>query len=311
MGKSVVIQISSSDLATLKQAKYQLCFAKKVNDTYSVVWQSASDYLVSNTFSWVPAYKMFATNNFQAGVKVSVQTQIVPIGLGQQATLDADGNLGSAVDGGTPNSLTLNNKYKPIHPGLQSVSTTIDGKQVTTPIYVSPQEMVLGIDTLTPVEVVQVWFQQNITTSTMISEAVSNSVEIDLTETDTATRLYSGGVWSTPSGKMMMSLGNPAVYMTLFLKGLAATAAALIAQKVATKLTGTYQSFSFSYAPQSNGIQFTYSEKPNDQKANLLFASALEDAQSTVDTLIEFVLDACSATPGATFGEMDVKVKPA
>lgn len=52
---------------------------------------------------------------------------------------------------------------------------------------------------LTPIDTVMVWFQQNIATSTMFSSARSNSVEIDLTSTNTATRLYKGGQWSTPS----------------------------------------------------------------------------------------------------------------
>ena len=56
-----------------------------------------------------------------------------------------------------------------------------------------------GPVTLTPIDTVMVWFQQDIATSTMFSSARSMSTEIDLTSTNTATRLYKGGQWSTPS----------------------------------------------------------------------------------------------------------------
>ena len=59
--------------------------------------------------------------------------------------------------------------------------------------------MVLGSDLLTPIDEVMVWFEQNIVTSTMFSDVRSKSVTIDMTESNTQARLYSGGKWSTPS----------------------------------------------------------------------------------------------------------------
>jgi hypothetical protein len=79
------------------------------------------------------------------------------------------------------------------------MSIGIDGVQTSTPIYVSEQVMVAGTASLTPVDIVLVWFEQDIKTSTMFSNARSNPIQIDLTTEDSATRLYKGGQWTTPS----------------------------------------------------------------------------------------------------------------
>jgi hypothetical protein len=197
--KSVKIQIASADLTQLKQSNYKLCFAKKVgNEDYNVVWQSYSNYLSNNTFSWTPQYQLFGSNVFQANVQVDVSTNLVNIGLGQQATLDTSGLLGPASSGGPEISITLLNNYGPIHPGVSQLSTGIDGKQVSTPIYVASQQVVTGSTVLTPVETILVWFEQNVQTSTMFSTSRSQSIEINLTDSNDAVRLYSGGSWTTP-----------------------------------------------------------------------------------------------------------------
>jgi hypothetical protein len=196
--KTVSIQIDSNDLATLKQNGYKLCFAKKVgNEAYNVVWQSYVQYLAFNDFSWTPQYQMFGTNQFQANVTVRASTNTVNIGLGQQSTLDVNGNLGQAVTGGPDISITLINNYGSIHPGINQLSTGLDGTQVSTPIYVATNSVVTGQVTLTPVETILVWFEQNVQTSTMFSTSRSNAVEIDLTAVNSASRLYVGGVWKT------------------------------------------------------------------------------------------------------------------
>ncbi|MEB0045610.1 MULTISPECIES: hypothetical protein [unclassified Pseudomonas] len=195
--KVVKIQIASGDLTTLKQSGYKLCFAKKVgNEAYNVVWQSYVQYLSNSTFSWTPQYQLFGSNSFQANVQVDVSTNLVNIGLGQQAILDNSGLLGQPTSAGPNTSITLVNNYGPIHPGVSQLSTGIDGVQVTTPIYVASQQVVTGSTVLTPVETILVWFEQNVQTSTMFSTSRSQSIEIDMTFDNNATRLYSGGSWT-------------------------------------------------------------------------------------------------------------------
>lgn len=199
VSKNVEIQIGLDDLTTLKKAGYRLCFAKKVGDNaYNVVWQSYDLYLHINEFSWVPMYQLFGTNRFEDDVTVQATTNTVDIGLGEMSVLNAEGILEPPITGGPQISITMDNMYGPIHPGINQLSTGLDGSTVSTPIYVSEHQVVPGEIVLTPVEKVLVWFEQNIQTSTMFSDARSNSVEIDLTTTNSATRLYAKGVWSTP-----------------------------------------------------------------------------------------------------------------
>lgn len=198
--KSVNIQIATEDLRTLKSGGYKLCFAKRVGDAaYNVVWQSYLEYLSNNTFSWTPMYQLFGTNTFQANIQVRAATNVVDIGLGQKSTLDEDGVLGPVSSGETGTSITLINNYGSIHPGVNQLSTGIDGKQVSTPIYVAANAIVQGTTNLTPKESILVWFEQNVQTSTMFSASRSNAQEIDLTSRDSATYLYAGQKWSIPS----------------------------------------------------------------------------------------------------------------
>ncbi len=119
------------------------------------------------------------------------------INLGQTCTLDVTGYLRPAVPGGASDSLTLINLYGVIHPGVNEVFITgVDGKQtISSPIYVAPNAIVQGTGNLTPMEVVAVWFEQNVATSTMIRNAGSNNVIIDLTQTDTASFIYANQQW--------------------------------------------------------------------------------------------------------------------
>ncbi|MFF7109129.1 MULTISPECIES: hypothetical protein [Pseudomonas] len=198
--KSVTIQIADEDLRSLKSAGYKLCFAKRVGDeAYNVVWQSYVQYLSNNNFSWTPMYQLFGTNTFQANVQVTVDTNKVDIGLGQQSTLDQSGLLGPVSTGGPETAITMINQYGSIHPGVNQLSTGIDGKQVSTPIYVAANPIVQGSTNLTPKETVLVWFEQNVQTSTMFSTSRSNAQEIDLTFSNSATYLYANQKWVIPS----------------------------------------------------------------------------------------------------------------
>jgi hypothetical protein len=197
--KEVSIAIDLEDLRDLKAANYRLCFAKKVGaEAFNVVWQSYHDYLAFNEFSWIPMYQLFGANRFLDNVAVRVSTNLVDIGLGEQSTLDDAGILSRPKTAGPSTSINLVNDYGKIHPGICQLSTGIDGTEVATPIYVATEPVVTGDASFTPVERVLVWFEQNIETSTMFSNARSKSVQIDLTNVNSATRLYQGGQWSTP-----------------------------------------------------------------------------------------------------------------
>ena len=197
--KAVSIEIASGDLQFLKENKYKLCFAKRVSQSaYNIVWQSYSDYLSFNDFSWTPQYQMFGSNSFQAQVQVKVSTNLVTIGLGESAELQPSGLLGAPSTGGPETGVTMINAFGPIHPGLSQMSTGLNGQQSSTPFYVAENQIALGNVTMTPVEQVLVWFEQDVATGTMFSSARSLSTEIDMTFTNSSTRKYENGRWTTP-----------------------------------------------------------------------------------------------------------------
>lgn len=193
--KSVNVEIADTDFDLLKNAHYSLCFAKKVGSSFNVVWKSSSNFLMLNNFSWTPMYQLFGTNTFQGGVTVKASTHNQKCGLGQTCTLDSNGKLSSAVDGGSKTALHLENDYGPIHAGVNQMVTGLDGVEESLPIYVSEAQVVKGAVDLTPKESVLVWFEQNIETSTMFSTARSNPIELDLTGTNQVSVFYSGGTW--------------------------------------------------------------------------------------------------------------------
>jgi hypothetical protein len=198
--KTITIQISDEDLKNLKSSNYNLCFAKKVDGfDYNLVWQAYGNYLSTNVFSWTPQYQLFGTNNFTPGSVVSTQTNLMTIGLGESSTLDEFGLLSNPVSGGSIKSISMQNNYGIIYPGICQVSTGIDATIISTPIYIAQNALLKGVlSSLTPLNKVMVWFQQDIETATMFSSTTgSANVEIDLTTANTATRFYFNGVWST------------------------------------------------------------------------------------------------------------------
>jgi len=207
MAKLVQIHINQTDYDQLKSSRFNLCCALKVNDVYSVACLGTFDYLPSARFSWLPTYQVFGTNFFNAGAQAVVETNPVDIDIGQRATMDAAGVL-TAEDVGSSGVITFQNNYGPIHPGLIGTSAGPDGVQRQLPIHVERDAADTGFVWLTPVNVVQIWFQLGATTAMMLSpdktipgtivmHSISSIVEIDLTHRDTASVQYQNGAWST------------------------------------------------------------------------------------------------------------------
>lgn len=296
--KSVDIQIAAEDFQTLKDNGYRLCFAKKVNGVYNVIWQSYDKYLENNTFSWTPTFQIFGTNTFESNIKVKVQTNTQNISLGEQVILDENGHVGDPATGGPSTSLTLIDQYGPIHPGVNQLSFGIDGQQHVSPIYVAEKQIVTGQTELTPKESVMVWFEQNVETSTMFSDSKSNSVEIDLTMENSASRAYQGGKWITPSNVAMgrggvVMVGDGPGLLTVILVTTGAITAGLLAQKIGAYLTGVYQDIEVEVEPAENRkFKVTYKERPRLTTQRQRFVAALTGSPTTRNQLTMFALNA-------------------
>lgn len=194
--KSIVVKLASESLKQLKDSGYSLCFARKVNDEYNVIWQSSKKYLANNTFLWEPKYAVFGTNTYQTSIQVEADTEVRSAELGQQCTLNENGIMESAVSGTQPLGVTVKNQYGPIHFGMSQVCV-IDGREQVTPIYVSKESRTKGDILLTPKEKVMVWFEANVETSTIFEEDKTNAIEIDLTDNQqqTISYDYESGAW--------------------------------------------------------------------------------------------------------------------
>lgn len=195
--KTLSIEIADADLELLQNNQYKLCFAKKVNEgNYNVVWETYRHYSTYVDFCWEPLYQIFATRKFADDMQVKVQTKTVNIGLNQTCRLDRSLLMHEAQDGGNSMALTLLNEFTgEIQPGVNQVSTDENGVLKSKPIYVSPAPAILGMVKFTPVEQVLVWFAQIPQTGTMFSCAVSNSYNVDLTDTNTIKLKFENQGW--------------------------------------------------------------------------------------------------------------------
>ena len=287
--KRVNIRIASDDFEIMKDNEYSLCFAKKVGDTFNVVWQSYTDYLRNDVFQWTPVFQLFGTNTFEADVTVITATDPVNIGLGEQATLDHNGRLGDASSGGPTTGITMINDYGPIHPGLIQMSKGIAGKSEATPIYVAEHQIVKGSVLLTPKESVMVWFEQNIETSTMFSNARSNPVVMDLTNVNAQTRHYENGKWTTPSFAAAGLAVLPILQIIIYVTG--AIIAHDLASKIASKLTGVYKDITVDVTTGAeNKVTVTYHERQGLTPHEQSFLATLMTSPVT-DILMEFTVE--------------------
>lgn len=198
--KTIKVEIAMQDLEVLKQSGYNLCFAKSVNNEFNVVWKAYSKYSTMNQFSYESQYELFGTNAFVDGMEITPSTNTQSCDLGNSCTLNQSGILEPQVPGGAANNLTFVNDYGSIHPGINQLCTGIDGSKTISPIYVSKKSIVQGQTFLAPLDIVLVWFQQDIESNTMDSslnefETNSRFITLYLTQTNEVKCLYEDGEW--------------------------------------------------------------------------------------------------------------------
>ncbi|KAI0824038.1 hypothetical protein BC628DRAFT_1420466 [Trametes gibbosa] len=177
MSYSLTVIVNSADIPILKAAGYKLCLAKKVNNSFNVIWQGGN-FLYRNTFTWSAKYQVFGSNEYANGALVEAATETVNIQFGQTATLDNSGSMHNA--GGTPDksgTFHINNNYGAINFGVNGL---MNNKY--SPIYVTPSPLVFGPVNLTPTEELLVWFDATLVTGSMISQSISGAINIDFTQ---------------------------------------------------------------------------------------------------------------------------------
>ncbi|SDL50489.1 hypothetical protein SAMN04488074_111180 [Lentzea albidocapillata subsp. violacea] len=291
--RSVTIRIPDAKLEELKNDGYSLCFAKKVNGKFNVVWQSADDYISDNTFSWQPQYQLFGGNTMDGPLRVHVRSKQLPIGLGEEATLDHAGVWGGVSTGGPGTGITMHNEFGSIHPGLSAYVTGIGGKTTVTPIYLAEKPILSGELVLTPEEVVQVWFQQYVTTSTIVSNDKTEIVEIDLTSSSSATRSYDGTKWSTPKTPSLAVGVDFATILTIVATLTAAVSIADFASKLSAKVAQVYSGLKVDVtSPDGWSVTIKYSQAPGLTGAALAQTRALSQNPAMNDQLTAYAAEA-------------------
>src|SRR6185295_15214967 len=131
----------------------------------------------------------------------------VRIELGQQSTLEKNGILSLPEAGGSLSALTMNNQYGSIHPGVNQSSTGIDRKSTSNPIFLTEKPVLKGVTELTPMELIMVWFEQDVQTGTMfnrlppvdstmtVSPSKTYAIIIDFSLTNEQTVSYEDQRW--------------------------------------------------------------------------------------------------------------------
>lgn len=310
MTKTVTIQIADNDYAILKAGgtAYNLCFARKVGDSFNVVWRSfdKTQWLQNNMFSWTPAYQVFGSNEFAAAVNVSESTNMQNVLLGEQVVLDENGHLGSASTAADhKDSVTFVNQFGTIHPGMSALSIGIDGVTSTTPIYVAQSPMVKGTDYLTPKDSVQVWFEQDIETSTMFSDARSMAIEVDMTDTDAAVIKYTNQEWNRISDLHAAAIvGDPKTYLTILVVATVAVNVTLLANKIASYLTQTTQKVSVSVSAKEKEVKISYTESPRLTVNERNFNRVLAETPSFHEMLLSTAISGLAAV-GADYTSLN------
>ncbi|KAF9456673.1 hypothetical protein BDZ94DRAFT_1275126 [Collybia nuda] len=192
------IVIDDAELKALKSSGYSLCVAKNVNGQFNVVWKGIQ-FLAFNTIEWTEQYQVFGEIGFTSGHPVKSGTNASSIQYGQTCTLSDLGIMGPAQGPRGGSSFKVQNDFGSIN---LAVNGMIDGKWL--PVYVDPTPTITGAATFKPIVSILVWFDRTLQTSTMFTEAVSTSIEVDYTGTTSQTLSYVSGGSGPGSGIWVM-----------------------------------------------------------------------------------------------------------
>ena len=197
MKKTVNINVEGDMLDQLKDSGYKLCIAKKVeNYDYNVAWYSTEKYLEINSFSWVPQYEVFATNSFLSNTKVGASCTPVRMDFGEITTFSRTGRMSPPVTGGAGDALNIKNEFGLIRFGINQLCTGVDGSRQSSAIFVTPSGILSGEISFKPSEKIQVWFEQSMESSTILTVMRSNCMELDMANSDSRSVLFNkSGSW--------------------------------------------------------------------------------------------------------------------
>lgn len=209
--QQIVVYIEEEQLVAQKNNNYGLYLAKKVNNDFTVIWQSKGpkatvgnpSYQYQNTFDIAtPSYMVNFTNDpVQSGaVTFTSGGKNLAISTGQITTLTANGVFTPAKNGGNPGDVLVNNQ-------LQANPHEILLDDKGNYIWVNRQSgMNIGTATLTPKSQYQLWFGNLQETGSLIASNLSDPTVVTMTDGQTKIITYTNsGTWVTGAPAKLLS----------------------------------------------------------------------------------------------------------
>lgn len=201
--QQIIVFIEEQQLIAQKNNNYSLYLAKKVNNDFTVIWQSKGpvatvnnpSYQYRNTFDIAtPSFMVNFTNDPVTSGDVTFTSggKNLPISTGQTTTLDANGVFSPAKNDGKPSDVLINNL---LQGNPHEILLDSNGHN----IWVNRQSgMNIGTATLTPKDQYQLWFGNTQETGSLIAVNLSNAYVATLQNGGSITLTYTdSGTWVT------------------------------------------------------------------------------------------------------------------
>lgn len=208
--QQIVVYIEEKQLIAQKNNNYSLYLAKKVNNTFTVIWLSEppfstadqSAYQYKNIFDITNTSYMVNFTNTQPEEGDIIFTsggKNLPISTGQMTTLDKYGVFSPANSGGTPNTISIINQ---LQGSPHEILLDSKGRNIWLDC---SNGMSMGTTIVTPFNDFQLWFGTTQVTGSLIPDNVSNACNVTVNDGKPQTITYTNsGVWVP--GEPAMSL---------------------------------------------------------------------------------------------------------
>ncbi|MCJ1435479.1 hypothetical protein MMC27_004852 [Xylographa pallens] len=230
--RTVALWESAYNLGKLSSNGFSYCIAKSVLDstgtlTYNMVWQSKS-LAPRASVTWTVQYGLNWTLDIPAGnAQVTVGGIWQACNPGQVFDLDSNGLFQPSSVSSKPDYLKIGkNGYH--YAGTSGVHIIVGVKTPDgqfEPIYVDTTELALNMSSwYQPQEKAQWWYEKGVQSTTMITGAVSEVCDFDLTTPNPSTNTYyvsttydyDSGSWSTaltppPQASLTGMLGSQSI----------------------------------------------------------------------------------------------------
>lgn len=225
--QQIVVFIEEEQLIAQKNNNYSLYLAKKVNNDFTVVWQSKGPIATVNNPSYgyrnifdiaTPSFMVnYTTDPVTSGaITFTSGGKSQGISTGQTTILDQNGIFSPAKNDGNPGDVVITNA---LQGNPRAILQDANGKN----LWVNRQSgMNIGTATLTPISQYQLWFGNIQVTGSLIATNLSNPTVVTMVDGEAKTITYNdSGVWVTGEPAKRLSESEVAALHARVLKAAA------------------------------------------------------------------------------------------